>query len=72
MENGTSAEKTEKQESCTKDRGAISFHLFFILINDKLKCEFKMTLTTSKSKTTLYFNHIGYTVWDSYISFILY
>lgn len=31
-----------------------------------------MTLTTSKSKTTLYFDHIGYTVWDSYISFILY
>lgn len=25
-----------------------------------------MTLTTSKSKTTLYFDHIGYTVWDSY------
>ena len=55
-----------------KDDGAISSYLFFILINDKFKCKFKMTLTTSESKTTLHFNHIGYTVWDSYISFILY
>ena len=75
MENGRSAEKTEKQEKLhqanAKDHGAISCHLFFVLINDKFKCKFKMTLTTSKSKTTLYFDHIGYTVWDSYISFIL-
>ena len=31
-----------------------------------------MALTTLKSKTKLYYDHIGYTVWDSYISFILY
>lgn len=64
--------KTRKlHQANAKDHGAISCHLFFVLINDKFKCKFKMTLTTSKSKTTLYFDHIGYTVWDSYISFIL-
>lgn len=69
----TEDRKTRKlHQANAKDHGAISSNLFFILTNSKFKCKFKMALTTLKSKTKLYYDHIGYTVWDSYISFILY
>ena len=65
--------KTRKlHQANAKGHGAISSHLFFVVINGKFKYNFKMTFTTSKSKTKLYHDHIGYTVWNSYISLMLF